>query len=95
MALDKNTVLKIAELACLSIDQQEAEKYQTELSNILGFVEQMDNCDTEDVEPMTHPLDAQLALREDQVTAQNQRDKFQAHAPATEDGLYLVPKVID
>lgn len=95
MALDNDKVHQIAQLASLSIDDTEVDKYREELSNILGFVEQMDNCDTDNISPMTHPFDAELRLREDSVTEQNQRDKFQACAPATENGLYLVPQVID
>lgn len=95
MNLDKQTVLDIARLARLNIDDADLEKYQSELSNILNLVEQMDACDTAGVEPMTHPFDATLRLREDIVTETNQRDKFHAIAPSSEDGLYLVPKVID
>ena len=95
MALDNDTVHKIARLARLSIADEEVSKYATELSNILELVEQMEAADTEGVEPMTHPFDASLRLREDAVTQGNQREKFQALAPESEQGLYLVPKVID
>lgn len=95
MTLDNNTVHKIARLARLDINDSEAEKYRGELSNILELIEQMQACDTDNIEPMTHPFDAALRLREDVITETNQRDKFQKIAPATEKGLYLVPKVID
>ena len=95
MPLDKQAVLAIAHLARLEIDDSEVQKYSTELSNILGLVEQMEACDTSGIEPMTHPFDATLRLREDVVTEASQRDKFLALAPSFEDGLYLVPKVID
>lgn len=95
MAIDKQTVQTIARLSRLEIADSEIDKYSTELSNILGFVEQMEACDTRGVEPMTHPFDASLRLREDEVTESNQRDRFHAIAPSSEDGLYLVPKVID
>lgn len=95
MAIDNNTVHAIARLARLEIDPSEVQKYSDELSKILGFVEQMDACDTAGVEPMTHPFDATLRLREDKVTESNQRERFQALAPSSADGLYLVPKVID
>ena len=55
----------------------------------------MQACDTTDIEPMTHPFDAALRFREDKVTESNQREKYQALAPEQEDGLYLVPKVIE
>jgi aspartyl-tRNA(Asn)/glutamyl-tRNA(Gln) amidotransferase subunit C len=95
MALDKQAVLAIAHLARLEIDDSEVQKYSAELSNILGLVEQMEACDTTGIEPMTHPFDATLRLREDVVTETSQRDKFLALTPSSEDGLYLVPKVID
>ncbi|GHA16093.1 aspartyl/glutamyl-tRNA(Asn/Gln) amidotransferase subunit C [Arenicella chitinivorans] len=95
MTLDKSTVQTIARLARLNVDDTEIDTYQSELSNILDLVEQMDTVNTDGIEPMTHPFDATLRLRDDIVTEQNQRDKYQAVAPSTENGLYLVPKVID
>lgn len=95
MALDKDTVHNIARLARLQISDSEVQKYASELGNILALVAQMEAADTSGVEPMTHPFDATLRLREDQVTETDQRDKFQAVAPEAQDGLYLVPKVLD
>ncbi|MEM7357673.1 MAG: Asp-tRNA(Asn)/Glu-tRNA(Gln) amidotransferase subunit GatC [Pseudomonadota bacterium] len=95
MALDKQTVQDIARLARLKVDEAEIEKYSNELSNILNLVEQMEACDTGGIEPMTHPFDATLRFRADEVSETDQREKFQAVAPSSEDGLYLVPKVID
>ena len=95
MSLNKQTVQTIAHLARLKIEDGEVEKYQSELSSILDLVQQMEACDTAGVEPMTHPFDATMRLRADVVSESNQRDKFQAIAPSTEDGLYLVPKVIE
>jgi len=95
MAIDNKTVETIARLARLEIDPTEIEQYRSDISNILGLVEQMQEVDTSDVEPMTHPFDATLRLREDKVTESNSRDKFQSIAPNSQDGLYLVPKVID
>jgi len=99
MSLDKQTIFNLAHLARLKIDDSEIEKYHDELSNILGLVEQMEACDTTNTQPMTHPFDATLRLRDDiiseTVNGKDQREKFQALAPSAEDGLYLVPKVID
>lgn len=61
----------------------------------MNLVEQMDAVDTENVSPMAHPQDAFQRLREDTVTEENQREHFQKNAPAVEDGLYLVPQVIE
>jgi aspartyl-tRNA(Asn)/glutamyl-tRNA(Gln) amidotransferase subunit C len=95
MALDKQTVFKIARLARIYVDDVDVERYASELSSILEFVEQMDKVDTDNVAPLSHPQDRVLRLREDKVTEKDQRDIFQDVAPATENGLYLVPKVID
>lgn len=95
MSLDADEVKKIAYLARLKIDEADIPGYVNNLSNILDLVEQMNAVDTTGVLPMSHPLDAVQRLREDRVTETNQRERFQAIAPATEDGLYLVPQVIE
>jgi aspartyl-tRNA(Asn)/glutamyl-tRNA(Gln) amidotransferase subunit C len=95
MALDNETVHNIARLARLKIEDSEVEKYRSEISNILDLVTQMQAVDTTGIEPMTHPFDATMRLRADEVTESDQREKYQAIAPNAERGLYLVPKVID
>ncbi len=95
MSLDKQDVVNIAHLARLSIDAQDIPKYVENLSSILDLVEQMNQANTTDVQPMAHPLDAVQRLRADEITEENQRDLFQSIAPETEAGLYLVPKVIE
>lgn len=95
MSIDSEEVKKIALLARLKIDDADVQKYASNLSNILGLVAQMDSVDTEGVLPMSHPMDAVQRLRDDVVTESDQRELFQAIAPKTEDGLYLVPKVIE
>ena len=95
MALDNNTVRNIARLARLHVADEQLDKYRDELSNILDLVAQMEAVDTNGIEPMTHPFDATLRMREDEVTEANKREQYQSVAPNTENGLYLVPKVID
>lgn len=95
MSLDKTDVEKIAHLARLAIAEDDIPGYAQNLSNILGLVEQMNAVNTDDVAPMAHPLDAHQRLREDKVTETNQREHFQQVASAVENGLYLVPKVIE
>ena len=95
MALDKDTVQGIAHLARLAIDEADIPAYADNLSSILALVEQMNEVDTSGVEPMAHPLEMAQRLREDVVSEENQREHFQQHAPAVENGLYLVPKVIE
>jgi aspartyl-tRNA(Asn)/glutamyl-tRNA(Gln) amidotransferase subunit C len=95
MALTRQEVLKIAQLARLAVTEQEAASYAESLSRILGLIEQMNAVDTTGIEPMAHPTDSGLRLRADEISEPNQRDKFQTVAPAVEAGLYLVPKVIE
>ena len=95
MAIEQDEIEKIAELARIRIDDEQIADVTRRITDILGLVDQLQAADTADVEPMANPLDATATLRNDAVTESNQRDAFQAIAPATEDGLYLVPKVID
>lgn len=95
MSIDVDEVKKIARLACLDVKDEDIQSYATNLSNILDLVEQMNAVDTTGVTPMSHPFEAVQRLREDVVTDHNRRDDFMAIAPASEDGLYLVPKVIE
>ncbi|MEE8482367.1 MAG: Asp-tRNA(Asn)/Glu-tRNA(Gln) amidotransferase subunit GatC [Acidiferrobacterales bacterium] len=95
MSIEIDEVKKIAHLARLRLDEQEAKAYADSLSRILGLIEQMNAVDTTGVVPMAHPLDVNLRLREDVVTEPDLHEKFQEIAPATEAGLYMVPRVID
>ena len=95
MSIDVDEVKKIAKLASLNVDEADIQSYATNLSNILDLVAQMETVDTTGVTPMSHPFDVVQRLREDVVTDLNRREEFQAIAPKTEDGLYLVPKVLD
>ena len=95
MLLDAETVGKIAHLARLEIEPNDVDAYAQDLSNILDLVEQMNQVDTAGVQAMAHPQDAVQRLRADQVSESDQREHFQAIAPQTDSGLYLVPKVIE
>lgn len=95
MALDKNEVAKIAQLARLHVNDSEAEEVANRISDILELINRMQAIDTENIEPLSHPLDAVQRLRADEVTESDRRDELQTIAPASEAGLYLVPKVIE
>ncbi len=95
MSLGPDDVKSIAHLARLEIEEKNIEEYANNLSSILGLVEQMNAVDTTDVKPMAHPMDVSQRLRADEVLEENQREAFQKVAPKTEDGLYLVPQVIE
>ena len=100
MSLNLTDVKRIARLAQLELDDAQAERTLEKLNGIFSLVEQMRAVDTKGVEPLNHPIaaikdDIALRLREDKVTEPNRRDDYQQVAPATQDGLYLVPKVIE
>ena len=93
--LSLDQIRRVADLARLELSATEIVAMQQELNGILELVDQMAAVDTEGVEPMSHPQAAMQRLREDRVTEVDQRELFQSIAPQVEDGLYLVPKVIE
>lgn len=95
MAISRNDIEKVALLARIKVDEDQITALEKDLGNILDLVDQLQSADTSQTEPMAHPLDAVQRLRADVVTEFNQREAFQAIAPATENGLYLVPRVIE
>ena len=95
MSLSHQEVDKIAHLARLAISEEETAQYSEELSKILDLVEQLNQVDTANVDPMAHPIEVGQRLRVDEVTETDQREANQACAQAVENGLYLVPKVIE
>jgi aspartyl-tRNA(Asn)/glutamyl-tRNA(Gln) amidotransferase subunit C len=95
MSLTADDVNSIAYLARLGIDKQDVESYAKDLSGILDLMTRMSELNTDNVEPMAHPMDQAQRLRPDMITEQNNRENFQAIAPQVEAGLYLVPKVIE
>jgi len=95
MSLDRSDVEKIAHLARLALDETQVDAYAKDLSNILNLVEQLESAETDEVEPMAHPLHMAQRLRPDRVTESDRREENQAIAPSVEAGLYLVPKVIE
>jgi len=95
MAIEQDEIEKIAELARIRIADTQISQVTQRITEILDMVDQLQAVDTQDIEPMANPLDAIQRLRPDEVTESNRREEFQAIAPAVENGLYLVPKVID
>ena len=95
VSLNKQQVEDIAMLARLRLDDSEIDDVVQKLSNIVDFVDQLQAAPTDDVVPMAHPLNQTQRLRADLVTEVDERDYIQENAPQTEDGLYLVPKVIE
>lgn len=93
--MNQAEIEKLAQLARLDIRPEALPDVAERISNVLALVDQLQAADTANVAPLAHPLDALAQLRPDAVTETDQRAEFQAIAPATEDGLYLVPKVIE
>lgn len=95
MSLTADQVRQVAHLARLEIRPDEVDQYAGQLSRILDLVGELSQIDTQGVQPMAHPLSMVQRLRPDEVTESDRRAEHQAHAPAVQDGLYLVPKVIE
>jgi aspartyl-tRNA(Asn)/glutamyl-tRNA(Gln) amidotransferase subunit C len=99
MALTYDDIERIAHLARLELSPDESERMRTRLNDFFHIVESMAAVDTSEVAPLTQPIaaiqDVQLRLRDDVVAEADQREAHQRVAPAVEDGLYLVPKVIE
>ncbi|MFT4613238.1 MAG: aspartyl-tRNA(Asn)/glutamyl-tRNA(Gln) amidotransferase subunit C [Bacteroidia bacterium] len=95
MTIKQDEIEKIAELARIRIGADQIGDVTQRIDEILQMVDQLQAVDTSNVEPMANPLDATQRLRTDEVTEENRREAFQAIAPSVEDGLYLVPRVID
>ncbi len=93
--MEADQIQKLAKLAKLQINEATLAQTANSITEVLALVDQLQSADTGDTYPMAHPLDAVQKLRKDEVTESDQRDKYQAIAPVVEDGLYLVPKVID
>ena len=93
--LSREEIFRLARLARIEVSDAQADALVSQLEGILALVDEMRAVDTEGIEPMSHPQEATQRLREDRVSEADARDRFQAVAPAVEDGLYLVPKVIE
>ena len=95
MEVTTEVVRNIAELAQLKVVEADIRILAKSMENILELADQMQSIDTTGIEPVSNPLDATQSLRPDVVTETNQRELFQSIAPATDDGLYLVPRVVE
>ena len=95
MALSIEDVNRVAHLARIEVTPDEARDVLKKLTGIFALIEDMRRVDTAGIAPMSHAADVSLVLREDVVTETNQRELFQSVSPATADGLFLVPKVIE
>ena len=95
MILSDAEIRKIAHLARIEVTEDDVANLQPRLSKVLTMIEQMNAINTDDVAPLSHPIEASQRLRLDEVTETNQRDLFQSIAPNAAHGLYFVPLVIE
>ena len=99
MALTKQDIARIANLARLELSDSESERMLSQMNNFFGIVEKMQAVDTTGITPLSHPVaaieDIALRLRDDVVSEPNNREANQRSAPAVEKGYFLVPKVIE
>lgn len=95
MSIERQEIEKLATLARIAIDDSTINEVIARLSSVLALVDQLQAADTTGVTAMSHPMQAIQRLRQDEVTELNQREALQTVAPDTENGLFLVPKVIE
>ena len=95
MSLTTQDIDKIAHLARLGVSDDDRTRYTDSLNSILGLIDDLQAVNTQGIEPLAHAFEVTQPLREDVVSERNRRDDYQKIAPATEAGLYLVPKVIE
>ena len=95
MSLDEATVARIASLARIAVPETELTPLAGELSHILGWIEQLNEVDTDDAAPMTSVVAMRLAWREDRVTDGGRSEDILANAPERQDGYFVVPKVVE
>lgn len=95
MSVDQTTVKRVAKLARLKVKDEELPRLADELNSILGWIEQLNEVDVSDVEPMTSVITMKMKMRQDEVTDGHCPAKIVANAPAQDDAFFMVPKVIE
>ena len=95
MKIDNEVILNIAELAQLEVKDEMISQYADKMTAMLNLIEEMQSVNTDNIEPVSNPLDAVQTMREDKVTEKDLRAEYQAIAPEVDSGLYLVPRVVE
>ena len=95
MSINKSDIEHLCNLSKLNLDDEEQSVFLSQMQSILDMIEELEEVDTGDIEPMAHPLKMTQRLRVDEVTEFNDREKYQKNTDFAEDGFYKVPKVID
>ncbi len=94
MTIHQDDIAKLCRLAQIALDDGERAATNADLDKMIQMIDVLQSIDTDGVEPLAHPLDAAQRLRADEITELVDRDRYQASAPAVQDGLYLVPRVL-
>ena len=95
MSINKDQIKYLSLLSRMDIQESEINDVEEKLTKIIDFVDQLQSIDTDEIEPMAHPLKQSQRLRVDEVVEENNRDKIQKNTKSTERGMYIVPKVIE
>ncbi len=95
MSINKDQIKYLSLLSRMDIQESEINDVEEKLTKIIDFVDQLQSIDTDEIEPMAHPLNQSQRLRADRVVEENNRDKIQKNTESTERGMYIVPKVIE
>ena len=95
MSINKDQIKYLSLLSRMDIQESEINDVEKKLTKIIDFVDQLQSIDTDEIEPMAHPLNQSQRLRTDKVIEENNRDKIQKNTRSTERGMYIVPKVIE
>ena len=95
MSIDKSDIEHLCNLSKLNLDEEEQSVFLSQMQSILDMIEELQEVDTGDIEPMAHPLQMTQRLRDDEVTEFNDREKYQKNTEFAEEGFYKVPKVIE
>ena len=95
MSINKDQIKYLSLLSRMDIQESEINDVEEKLTKIIDFVDQLQSIDTDEIEPMAHPLNQSQRLRADKVVEENNRDKIQKNTESTERGMYIVPKVIE
>jgi aspartyl-tRNA(Asn)/glutamyl-tRNA(Gln) amidotransferase subunit C len=93
--MDKKTVSTIAYLSRLALNEENGEKITQDLENIIKFVDQLENANTQNIEPLASPLEKTAKTRNDEVTAKNRKETFLKRSPKSNDDYFLVPRVVE
>jgi len=95
LSINKDQIKYLSLLSRMDIQESEINDVEEKLTKIIDFVDQLQSIDTDEIEPMAHPLNQSQRLRADKVIEENNRDKIQKNTESTERGMYIVPKVIE